>query len=751
MINAVSEQFNSFVRFAEAQSTRGKSKAIATKGEILSNGGTPLEDRNITVTSKIDWVSLSFLRSSGAKRANNEVRDLFKKAVFDMFGGERNVPDSVKEAMLMKDYGCGKPLTARRIIAVRDAIVNLGRVNCFDKTNDPDGALAKKAVAAGYTRTDFGKLNTAVNHLVAKNGNMSYAQALEQVITKGSAANRTMNAGSLYMKSADDFARGMRVHSRVAEDDVSNKKLVEQFASKESTGQLATIAENLKDKFTNLLHDTEEFLAAANLPHETLDEVRKAVEAVAKKFQAVEDEIVTSKLRDRNDINNRLFHVDLADLRKAVEKVARGLRDAGRQNPAIEEFRQHLIAHIDEASKVYDNLALAYKKAVASDMAKSMKPKLIAAAQQGGMKNNSPSEIPAGILDNLTAFLGVNPFDRIAKLEKFCDNLEKYGSANLRFSDAQKDGLRQMVNSAFGEGPKADRIFKHLVEQFETSFFAEQLLTPTDFGKDQPKGPAFVVKYFMDNPKALDAFDPGFKLDTDEDVEAVKGFIKERMLDDLNSKLKITDVKKMTSLVSGLMPQAVREYDVGYVKFNGETLPNAELGTVFPQLGSQCETPPRLGYAEFLEKTFDAEHKKMRQMVSFVCGMANGLGGAIESMIESGGEKSGIKNASRSEIQEKGLVFAAGGRPPEENYNIEFTDNGDVRITHTHLIKNVVNYLMGKDGIYKPSLITDANATTEIGTTKVVVTMTIKNVADANLGADEMPEFSIDDIQQEMV
>ena len=28
--------------------------------------------------------------------------------------------------------------------------------------------------------------------------------------------------------------------------------------------------------------------------------------------------------------------------------------------------------------------------------------------------------------------------------------------------------------------------------------------------------------------------------------------------------------------------------------------------------------------------------------------------------------------------------------------------------------------------------------------------MTVKNVADADLGADEMPEFSIDDIQQEM-
>ena len=748
MIGAVSEQFSKFVSFAEEQISRGKGKAIATKGDIV--GGTKLEERKIAITNKTDWVGLVLFRSGDTKAANNEVRDLFKKTIVDMFGGEQNIPDSVKTAMLMKDYGCGKPLTARRIIAVRNAIANLGRVNCFDKTNDPHGQLAKKAVAAGYTRLDFGRLNTAANHLVAKNGNMSYEQALDQVIAKGSAANRAMNAGSLYMKSADDFARGMDVHGRVAADDVNNVKIAKQFASKESAGQLVTIAENLEDKFTNLLHDAEQLHAAAKLPHESLDEVRKAVEAVAKKFKAVKDEIASGKLSDRKDINDRLFHVDLADVRKAVEKVDRALRAAGAQNPAVEEFRRYIRACNMETGEVYDELANAYKEAVASDMAESMKPRLIAAAQQGGMKNNSPSEIPAGILNNLTAFLGVNPFARIANLEKFCDNLEKYGSANLRFSDAQKNELRQLVDGAFGKGPKADRIFKHFVEQFETSFFAEQMLTPTDFGKNQPKDPEFVVKYFRDNPTALGAFDPGFKLDTEEDVEAVKGTIQKSVRDDLNSKLKVTDAKKETSLVTGLMPQAVREYTTGYVTFKGEPIPNAELGTNFPQLGSQCDTPMRKGYAEFLEKTFGAGYTKMRQTVSFVCGMANGLGGAIDSLIEHGDEKSGIKSASRDKLKDMGLVFSSGGLTSAENYNIEFTDTGDVKITLTHLVRNAVNLFMDKDRIYTPKLISGPNATAILGSTKVVVTMTIKNVADADLGADEMPEFSIDDIHQEM-
>ena len=46
-------------------------------------------------------------------------------------------------------------------------------------------------------------------------------------------------------------------------------------------------------------------------------------------------------------------------------------------------------------------------------------------------------------------------------------------------------------------------------------------------------------------------------------------------------------------------------------------------------------------------------------------------------------------------------------------------------------------------------LISHMKDCTTLGRTKLVVTMTIKNVADADLGANEMPEFSIDNIVQE--
>ena len=106
---------------------------------------------------------MTLLRTKDAKRANDEVRELFRKSIADMFGGENNLPDSVKDAMLLKDYGSGKPLTARRILEVKNAIENLHRVNVFGPETDPEGELAQIALDAGYSRLDFGKLNTAAN------------------------------------------------------------------------------------------------------------------------------------------------------------------------------------------------------------------------------------------------------------------------------------------------------------------------------------------------------------------------------------------------------------------------------------------------------------------------------------------------------------------------------------------------------------------------------------------------------------
>lgn len=64
----------------------------------------------------------ALFRSRANKEANDTTRELFRSAVAEMFGGEDNVPESVRAAMKMEDYGKGKPLTARRILTVKAAV-----------------------------------------------------------------------------------------------------------------------------------------------------------------------------------------------------------------------------------------------------------------------------------------------------------------------------------------------------------------------------------------------------------------------------------------------------------------------------------------------------------------------------------------------------------------------------------------------------------------------------------------------------
>ena len=121
-INATT-QFNQFVDFAQLAMKDGNTKAIAREGVAFtaSDGTTILRTVGAATGDKV----YAIRRSRDNKQANDAARALFKKAVGDMFGGESRIPPSVLKAMNMKDYGCGKPLTARRIMAVKTAIDNI--------------------------------------------------------------------------------------------------------------------------------------------------------------------------------------------------------------------------------------------------------------------------------------------------------------------------------------------------------------------------------------------------------------------------------------------------------------------------------------------------------------------------------------------------------------------------------------------------------------------------------------------------
>ncbi len=113
-------QFDQFVQFAQREMDAGHSKAIARPGDKMDGPFGDLAVRTIEAAS--DDKVYAIRRSSLNKLGNDAARDMFRLAVAHMYGGESHIPEGVLKAMNLKDYGCGKPLTARRIIAVRDAV-----------------------------------------------------------------------------------------------------------------------------------------------------------------------------------------------------------------------------------------------------------------------------------------------------------------------------------------------------------------------------------------------------------------------------------------------------------------------------------------------------------------------------------------------------------------------------------------------------------------------------------------------------
>lgn len=208
--------FNTFVEFANYFKDAGdKGKAAkATMG---------LDDRNIslvTVTAasrtSAKWVS----RTGADKAANDHTRDIFKAAIAKMFGGESKIPPAVVKAMEMENYGQGKPLTARRILLVKAAIDqtdasireaerklrNSGTKVLNQLKPETQAALAAK----GFTKAELPNAARAVK-AYAKAMNVSEEEALKEVTTVGSKANRLASYGGRFLANSMNFRNGLRL------------------------------------------------------------------------------------------------------------------------------------------------------------------------------------------------------------------------------------------------------------------------------------------------------------------------------------------------------------------------------------------------------------------------------------------------------------------------------------------------------------------------------------------------------------
>ena len=221
-INGYNETFRAFADFAKLMTTgQGDENSIARIGTGVNIAEGSLAGRTITA-SATDSVRgiFKWFRSADDKAANNEVRKLFKDAIIDMFGGESKIPDSVKDAMKLADYDKGKPLTARRIIAVQNAIDASGteeaRTDKLKLETFESPAVEQAARNMGYLRSELPKLARAA-HFYAQAQGVSEADALQEVGRPGSEANRLMQYGGRFLENAENFADGLRLVSKFSE------------------------------------------------------------------------------------------------------------------------------------------------------------------------------------------------------------------------------------------------------------------------------------------------------------------------------------------------------------------------------------------------------------------------------------------------------------------------------------------------------------------------------------------------------
>ncbi len=135
-------QFKVFTQFAANAKDRGTHLKLATDALVGSDGAPR------TIVSKhTDFYGNRF-RKKYNRDENNDVRTLFMNTVLEMFGKEdpNDLPEKVRIAMRLQDYGEGKPLTARRILAVSKAISEVAGQNTEPVTMEKARSVVDDAV-----------------------------------------------------------------------------------------------------------------------------------------------------------------------------------------------------------------------------------------------------------------------------------------------------------------------------------------------------------------------------------------------------------------------------------------------------------------------------------------------------------------------------------------------------------------------------------------------------------------------------
>ena len=209
-INGYTATFNEFVQFAQRNINVGDETANASAK--IQKG--PLDGPKIVaVTNSLTDEVHKWTHTNDEYAVNDRTRAIFKAAIVNMFGGESKIPASVKKAMILSDYDCGKPLTARRILAVKAAIDADGTAKARSakirlETFSPE--VKESAFNLGFFKHELPKLARATHFYMQVTG-LSELEAMLQVAEPGTKANRLMSYGGRFMENAENFADGLRL------------------------------------------------------------------------------------------------------------------------------------------------------------------------------------------------------------------------------------------------------------------------------------------------------------------------------------------------------------------------------------------------------------------------------------------------------------------------------------------------------------------------------------------------------------
>lgn len=221
-MNGYNATFRAFVDFAE------KAARTADGGKTIATATPALGGRKIKVAaSETDMAGFKggLVRTSSEMAVNNKTRDIFLASVIQMFGGEDKIPSKVMKALKTGDYYSGKPLTARRIMAVKDAIDKTGILfgkakvqmtaaakalsdKTYGKFDDP--ATKEAAKAFGFTEAQMVKVAKATRFTAMALG-VSEAEALKQVAEPDSKPNRLLQYGGRFLDTPTNFKDGLRL------------------------------------------------------------------------------------------------------------------------------------------------------------------------------------------------------------------------------------------------------------------------------------------------------------------------------------------------------------------------------------------------------------------------------------------------------------------------------------------------------------------------------------------------------------